>query len=88
LAQPTLERRRLCPTRCGGTHSLIAHLITPATCLERQRSNYHKCFGCEYRGLPAEAELPELARATPPPPSEPAAPKAPAKHKKKPARAG
>lgn len=81
MAQLTLERRRLCPTRCGGAHSLIAHLITPATCLERQRSSYHKCFTCEYRGLAADALLPEPPRA--PAPVAPTAEAAPPPRKKK-----
>lgn len=63
MAQPTHERRRQCPTRCGGTHSLIAQAITVATCFERQRGNYHKCFSCEYRGLDSNAQLPAAPRA-------------------------
>lgn len=83
-----LERRRLCPTRSGGGHSLIAHLITPAACLERQRSNYHKCFACAYRGLAADAVLQEPSRVEAPEPAAPAAtPAAPAR-KKKPVGAG
>jgi hypothetical protein len=61
------EDRRLCPTRSSGAHSLIAHWITPGTCLERQRRNYHKSFSCSYRGLGAEAVLPPPA--PPPPPA-------------------
>lgn len=67
LAEPKAEDRRLCPTRTGGAHSLIAHWITPVTCLERQRGNYHKCFTCQYRGLAASASLPQLAKPAPPP---------------------
>jgi len=52
------DARRLCPTRTSGVASLIAHWITPLTCLERQRANYHKCFTCQYRGLSASAVLP------------------------------
>lgn len=71
MAEPTADDRRLCPTRAGGAHSLIAHWITPATCLERQRRNYHKCFTCQYRGLAASAILPALAKHAPlPPPDE------------------
>jgi hypothetical protein len=61
------DDRRLCPTRSNGAHSLIAHWITPATCLERQRRNYHKCFSCEYRGLSAQAVLTPLAKPVLPP---------------------
>jgi hypothetical protein len=59
--------RRLCPTRANGAHSLIAHWITPATCLERQRRSYHKCFTCQYQGLSASAVLPALPKASPAP---------------------
>ena len=44
-----LEDRRLCPTREDGADPLIAHLIPRATCQERQRRHYHKCFTCVYR---------------------------------------
>ena len=59
------SQRRLCPTRSNGAHTLIAHWITPDTCLARQRQGYHKCFACAYRGLAAGAVLP-AARATTP----------------------
>jgi hypothetical protein len=62
LAEPTADDRRLCPTRASGAHSLIAHWITPSTCLERQRRNYHKCFTCQYRGLSASTILPAPAK--------------------------
>lgn len=62
LAEAPADDRRLCPTRTSGAHSLIAHWITPATCLERQRRSYHKCFTCQYQGLSASAVLPRLAR--------------------------
>jgi hypothetical protein len=70
LAEPTAGDRRQCPTRESGVHALIAHWITPATCLERQRRNYHKCFACLYRGLSATAVLerkPEPEAALPRP---------------------
>lgn len=70
MPEPTADPRRLCPTRAGGAHSLIAHWISPAVCLERQRRNYHKCPSCQYRGLSAEALLP--APVKPPPPELPA----------------
>ena len=57
LAEPA-DDRRLCPTRTSGAYSLIAHWITPATCFERQRRSYHKCFTCSYRGLGASTLLP------------------------------
>jgi hypothetical protein len=68
--------RRLCPTRTSGAHSLIAHWITPATCLERQRRGYHKCFTCQYQGLSASAVLqtPPRAAAEPAPPEPMAEP--------------
>lgn len=64
MAETPADDRRLCPTRASGAHSLIAHWITPATCLERQRRNYHKCFACQYQGLSASAILP-AAKAVP-----------------------
>lgn len=57
MAERTAENRRQCPTRESGAHSLIAHWITPAVCLERQRRNYHKCYACQYRGLAADVVL-------------------------------
>lgn len=84
MARPALEPRRLCPTRLGGEHSLIAQSILPSTCLERQRANYHKCFSCEYRGLAAEVILTHPPR----PPSEAELPEEPKKAPaKKPAKA-
>lgn len=66
-----VTERRLCPTRPDGVHALIAQSIAPATCLERQRRLYHKCYACRYQGLSAEAQLaPEVvaaARAVPVP---------------------
>lgn len=44
---------RQCPTLHGGLHPLIAHRITAALCLARQRDFYHKCHRCRYRGQPA-----------------------------------
>lgn len=61
MAKPIPSARRLCPTRPDGAHSLIAQSITPAVCLQRQRSHYHKCFACQYQGLSAEVILPALA---------------------------
>jgi len=44
------DEHRSCPTRTTGAAPLIVQWITPATCLERQRRNYHKCFTCFFRG--------------------------------------
>lgn len=44
---------RQCPTPEGEYHPLIAHRITSALCLARQRDFYHKCHRCRYRGQPA-----------------------------------
>jgi hypothetical protein len=82
LAERTVENRRQCPTRVQGAHSLIAHWITPAVCLDRQRRNYHKCFSCEYRGMAAEASLPPALRGTPPRSAPVAVPVRKAKSKK------
>jgi hypothetical protein len=68
VAEASADERRLCPTRTSGAYALIAHWITPATCLERQRRSYHKCFTCSYQGLspgavlapPRPAPLPKL----------------------------
>lgn len=69
-----VDRKRLCPTRTSGAISLIAQWITPTTCLERQRRNYHKCFTCQYQGLSAEAILTPPLKSVPPPKLAPAAP--------------
>ncbi len=65
MAERTLENRRQCPTRTDGAHPLIAHWITPAVCLQRQRQLYHKCFACEYRGLAADKVLPSALKTVP-----------------------
>jgi len=75
LSETSADDRRLCPTRTSGAHSLIAHWITPATCLERQRRSYHKCFTCRYQGLSAEATLPPIPKPAPLPKRAPAAEK-------------
>jgi hypothetical protein len=69
VPEPTADAHRLCPTRASGAHSLIAHWIAPHACLERQQRNYHKCPACQYRGLPADALLPQPPK--PPPPELP-----------------
>lgn len=73
LAERSADDRRLCPTRTSGAHSLIAHWITPATCLERQRRGYHKCFSCSYLGLSVDATLPPPPKPAPVPKLAPAA---------------
>lgn len=50
---------RQCPTPEGDFHPLIAHRITAALCLARQRDFYHKCHRCRYRGQPAGVCLEE-----------------------------
>jgi hypothetical protein len=75
LAEKSADDRRLCPTRTSGAHSLIAHWITPATCLERQRRSYHKCFTCRYQGLSADTTLPSPPKPAPLPERAPAAEK-------------
>lgn len=85
MTDPTAYDRRQCPTRASGAHSLIAHWITPATCVERQRRNYHKCFSCQYRGLGANATLPN-APARPQPVAKSEAKPAQSAPKKKGAR--
>lgn len=67
-----VDDKRSCPTRTSGALSLIAQWITPATCLERQRRNYHKCFTCQYQGLSAAAILAPL-KSVPLPKLAPAA---------------
>jgi hypothetical protein len=39
---------RECPTRADGTEALFAHVISPATCQDRQRQHYHKCPTCAF----------------------------------------
>jgi hypothetical protein len=48
-ASDTAAGLRQCPTRADGAVVLIAHTITSATCQERQRALYHKCFTCVHR---------------------------------------
>jgi len=43
------ESIRKCPTRADGADPLIAHGIPSATCQERQRKHYHKCYTCAHR---------------------------------------
>lgn len=61
---------RTCPTRIDGGSVLFAHKVSTATCKERQREGYHKCFTCAYNhayvaahGVPVEPAPSEAARA-------------------------
>ena len=45
---------RHCPTLDGDDRPLIAHTIGAGLCLSRQRTFYHKCHRCLYRGKPAD----------------------------------
>lgn len=72
--------RRLCPTRPDGAHAFITHWISPDVCFSRQRSHFHKCYSCEYRGLAAHVILPAPPRHEAPEPEvpEPVVPPRPA----------
>ncbi len=63
------SENRSCPTRADGSEVLIAHRIPLATCQERQRRMYHKCFACAFRGAEAGAagprKLPALSDMLP-----------------------
>ena len=59
---------RQCPTLEGDDRPLIAHTIGPGLCLSRQRTYYHKCHRCIYRGKPASYVLDAVR-----PPSQPSA---------------
>ena len=74
MADSWTDTERVCPTRDSGHAPLIVQRIALATCFERQRRNYHKCFTCAYRGLAAN-ERPALAaprEVEAPPEPEPA----------------
>ncbi len=51
---------RTCPSVEGSASPLITHRIGVDVCLARQRTFFHKCHRCIYRGQPANWE-PELA---------------------------
>jgi hypothetical protein len=56
---------RLCPSVEGSASPLITHRIGVDVCMARQRTFFHKCHRCIYRGQaanwePAEAPLPTL----------------------------
>ncbi len=48
---------RFCPTVEGSSAPLITHQIGVDTCMARQRTFYHKCHRCQYRGKPAAFQL-------------------------------
>jgi hypothetical protein len=53
---------RLCPSVEGSASPLITHRIGVEVCFARQRTFFHKCHRCIYRGQaatwePAEAQL-------------------------------
>lgn len=53
---------RLCPSVEGSASPLITHRIGVDVCMARQRTFFHKCHRCIYRGQaanwePAEASL-------------------------------
>jgi len=54
---------RLCPSVEGSPSPLITHRIGVDVCLARQRTFFHKCHRCIYRGKSAawEPEEPPLA---------------------------
>jgi len=51
---------RLCPTVEGSAPPLITHRIGVDVCFARQRTFFHKCHRCIYRGQAANWE-PEVA---------------------------
>ncbi|MBL8752012.1 MAG: hypothetical protein JNK15_01820 [Planctomycetes bacterium] len=54
---------RLCPSVEGSASPLITHRIGVDVCMARQRTFFHKCHRCIYRGQSAcwEPEVPPLA---------------------------
>ena len=47
---------RLCPSVEGSASPLITHRIGSEVCLARQRTFFHKCHRCIYRGQAANWE--------------------------------
>ena len=45
---------RLCPSVEGSASPLITHRIGSDVCMARQRTFFHKCHRCIYRGKPAD----------------------------------
>jgi hypothetical protein len=54
---------RTCPSVEGSAPPLITHRIGVDVCMARQRTFFHKCHRCIYRGQPAswEPEAPPMA---------------------------
>jgi hypothetical protein len=54
---------RTCPSVEGSASPLITHQIGADVCMARQRTFFHKCHRCIYRGQAAtwEPEVPPLA---------------------------
>jgi hypothetical protein len=55
---------RTCPTVQGSPSPLITHRIGVDVCLARQRTFFHKCHRCVYRGKPADWKADEPATLT------------------------
>jgi hypothetical protein len=60
--RPASATLRQCPTLPAHGRQLIEHRIESAQCLERQRTQYHKCHRCVYRGKPAGFVIGEQTR--------------------------
>lgn len=54
---------RLCPSVEGSPTPLITHRIGADVCMARQRTFFHKCHRCIYRGKSAAWEPEELPLA-------------------------
>lgn len=54
---------RLCPSVEGSASPLITHRIGADVCMARQRTFFHKCHRCIYRGQPANWEPAEAPLA-------------------------
>lgn len=50
---------RLCPSVEGSASPLITHRIGSDVCMARQRTFFHKCHRCIYRGQAADWKPPE-----------------------------
>ncbi len=61
----------LCPTRVDDEPVLIAHMITIATCQQRQREHFHKCPTCVH----CNARIPAAPNGIPKAPKAVEAPK-------------
>ncbi|MFY9343013.1 MAG: hypothetical protein WAT39_11020 [Planctomycetota bacterium] len=54
---------RLCPSVEGSASPLITHRIGVDVCMARQRTFFHKCHRCIYRGQAANWEPPSAPLA-------------------------